>query len=115
MAIKIKAGSVRHWELRAVVAVGMVLLVWQLVNGAEPSSLGKYTEAMALAIAALSLNLLFGFNGQISLGHSTFAGISAFFLGYSVRFWDNRPFVSLIEACVLCFVIGFIVGLPALR
>jgi branched-chain amino acid transport system permease protein len=115
VAIKIKAGSVRHWELRAVVAVGMVLLVWQLVNGAEPSSLGKYTEAMALAIAALSLNLLFGFNGQISLGHSTFAGISAFFLGYSVRFWDNRPFVSLIEACVLCFVIGFIVGLPALR
>jgi branched-chain amino acid transport system permease protein len=115
MAIKIRYGSARHWELRAVVAALFVLLVWQLVSGAEPSSLGKYTEAMALAIAALSLNLLFGFNGQISLGHSTFAGISAFFLGYSVKFWDNRPFVSLAEACVLCFVVGFLVGLPALR
>ncbi len=101
-----------HWELRIVVAALLVLLVWQLVSGAEPSSLGKYTEAMALAIAALSLNLLFGFNGQISLGHSTFAGIAAFFLGYSVRFWDNRPFVSLIEACVLCFV-DRILGRPA--
>ena len=68
-----------------------------------------------MAIAALSLNLLFGFNGQISIGHSTFAGISAFFLGYSVRFWDNRPFVSLLEACVLCFVVGMVIGLPALR
>ncbi len=113
--VKIKLGSTLHWVLRAVVAALLVLLVWQMVSGAQPSSLGKYTEAMALAIAALSLNLLFGFNGQISIGHSTFAGISAFFLGYSVRFWENRPFVSLIEACVLCFVIGMIIGLPALR
>ncbi len=113
--LKIKSGSTLHWVLRAVVAALLVLLVWQMVSGAQPSSLGKYTEAMALAIAALSLNLLFGFNGQISIGHSTFAGISAFFLGYSVRFWENRPFVSLIEACVLCFVIGMVIGLPALR
>ncbi len=113
--LKIKSGSTLHWVLRAAVAAMLVLLVWQMVSGAQPSSLGKYTEAMALAIAALSLNLLFGFNGQISIGHSTFAGISAFFLGYSVRFWENRPFVSLIEACVLCFVIGMVIGLPALR
>ncbi len=115
MPVKIKSGSALHWVLRAVVVVALLLLVWRMVSGAEPSSLGKYTEAMALAIAALSLNLLFGFNGQISIGHSTFAGISAFFLGYSVRFWDNRPFVSLIEACVLCFLIGMVIGLPALR
>jgi branched-chain amino acid transport system permease protein len=115
MPIRITSGSAVHWVLRALVAVALALLVWRMVSGADPSSLGKYTEAMALAIAALSLNLLFGFNGQISIGHSTFAGISAFFLGYSVRFWDNRPFVSLIEASVLCFVVGMLIGLPALR
>ena len=115
MALNIKSGSSVHWVLRAVTAALLVLLVWRMVSGADPSSLGKYTEAMALAIAALALNLLFGFNGQISIGHSTFAGISAFFLGYSVRFWDNKPFVSLLEACVLCFVIGLLIGLPALR
>ena len=115
MAIRIRSGGLVHWIIRAVVAVLLVLLVWQMVSGASPSNLGKYTDAMALAIAALSLNLLFGFNGQISIGHSTFAGISAFFLGYSVRFWDNKPFVSLVEACVLCFVIGMVIGLPALR
>ena len=115
MAIKVRSGGMVHWIIRAGVAVLLVLLVWQMVSGASPSSLGKYTDAMALAIAALSLNLLFGFNGQISIGHSTFAGISAFFLGYSVRFWDNKPFVSLLEACVLCFVIGMVIGLPALR
>jgi branched-chain amino acid transport system permease protein len=115
MPLRIRSGSSLHWVLRAVVVVLLALLVWRMVSGAEPSSLGRYTEAMALAIAALSLNLLFGFNGQISIGHSTFAGISAFFLGYSVLFWDNKPFVSLIEACVLCFLIGMAIGLPALR
>jgi branched-chain amino acid transport system permease protein len=115
VALNIKSGSSVHWVLRAVTAALLVLLVWRMVSGADPSSLGKYTEAMALAIAALALNLLFGFNGQISIGHSTFAGISAFFLGYSVRFWDNKPFVSLVEACALCFVIGLLIGLPALR
>ena len=111
----VRSGGAVHWVLRAIVGVALVVLVWRMVSGASPSSLGKYTEAMALAIAALSLNLLFGFNGQISIGHSTFAGISAFYLGYSVRFWDNLPFVSLVEACALCFVIGMIIGLPALR
>jgi branched-chain amino acid transport system permease protein len=115
VALNIRSGSSVHWVLRAVTAALLVLLVWRMVSGADPSSLGKYTEAMALAIAALALNLLFGFNGQISIGHSTFAGISAFFLGYSVRFWDNKPFVSLVEACALCFVIGLLIGLPALR
>jgi branched-chain amino acid transport system permease protein len=115
MPLTIRENSAVHWTMRAVTVVILALLVAWLVTGADPSSLGKYTEAMALAVAALSLNLLFGFNGQISIGHSTFAGISAFFLGYSVRFWDNKPFVSLVEACALCFVIGMIVGLPALR
>ena len=111
----IKSGGLLHWALRALVAVGLVLVVWWMVSGTQPSGLGKYTEAMALAIAALSLNLLFGFNGQISLGHAAFAGISAFYLGYTVRFWDNLPFVSLLEACGVCFVIGVLIGLPALR
>lgn len=111
----IRSGSSLHWAIRAVVTVGLALLVWRLVTDAQTSSLLKYTEAMALAIAALSLNLLFGFNGQISIGHSTFAGISAFYLGYTIRFWDNLPFVSLLEACVLCFLIGMLIGLPALR
>jgi branched-chain amino acid transport system permease protein len=115
MPKSVREGSSLHWLLRMVAIAGLALLVMWLVTGANPSSLGKYTEAMALAVAALSLNLLFGFNGQISIGHSTFAGISAFFLGYSIRFWDNKPFISLIEACVLCFVIGMAVGLPALR
>ena len=115
MALRIRSGSAPHWVLRAIVALALILVVLQIATGSEPSTLGKFTEAMALAIAALSLNLLFGFNGQISLGHSAFAGVSAFFLGYSVRFWDNKPFVSLAEACVLCFFIGVMVGLPALR
>ena len=74
----IRSGSALHWALRALVAVGLVLLVWWMVKGAKPSSLGNYTDAMALAIAALSLNLLFGYIGELSMATAAFFGIGAY-------------------------------------
>jgi branched-chain amino acid transport system permease protein len=115
MPAKIREGGSVQWSIRAAVTAAMALVAWWLATSASTSTLDKVVDAVALAIAAMALNLLIGFNGQISIGHSAFAGVSAFFLGYSVRFWDNRPLVSLVEGCLICFVIGVVVGLPALR
>ena len=72
-------------------------------------------QVLILAIALLGLNLLTGFNGQISLGHGAFFAIG----GYGVAilsaklglpYWAAIPIASLV-----CFVAGFLFGFPALR
>ena len=115
MPIAIRESSPQHWALRLVAVGAMVGAAAYLASGAAPSTLGKITEACTLAIAAVALNLLLGFNGQISLGHSTFAGLAAFTAGYSVNAWQWNPWVALGVACVVCFVLGLLLGLPALR
>jgi len=67
------------------------------------------------AIAVLGLNLLTGFNGQISLGHGAFFAVGAYTAAilidqYSVNYWLTLPIAAL-----FCFVIGYLFGLPALR
>ncbi|CAB4885085.1 unannotated protein [freshwater metagenome] len=115
MPIKIRESSPLHWALRVVGVSALAAIAVYFASNAAPSTLGKITEACTLAIAAVSLNLLLGFNGQISLGHSTFAGLAAFTAGYSVNAWHWNPWVSLGVACVLCFALGLLLGLPALR
>ena len=115
MPITIKESSPQHWALRCVAFAALAGVTVYFASNSAPSTLGKLTEACTLAIAAVALNLLLGFNGQISLGHSTFAGLAAFAAGYSVNFWDWNPWFSLIVACALCFALGMALGLPALR
>src|ERR1700716_3368752 len=67
------------------------------------------------AIAVLGLNLLTGFNGQISLGHGAFYAIGAYTAAVlmdklGMPYWAPLPVAGL-----LCFVAGFLMGFPALR
>ena len=66
-------------------------------------------------IAALGLNILVGFTGQISLGHAAFFGFGAF-----ASAWINNSFgipviLSIPLAGVLTTAVGMIVGVPAGR
>lgn len=67
------------------------------------------------AIGALSLNLILGYTGQASLAHGAFFAIGAYGVAiltqaHGWNFWIALPVASLITA-----VLGFVVGLPALR
>jgi ABC-type branched-subunit amino acid transport system permease subunit len=85
-----------------------------------PFLLGNYrvfqlTLALAYAIALLGLNMLTGYNGQISLGHGAFYAIGAYTAAvlmdkFGVPYWATIP-----VAGVVCLVAGFLFGLPALR
>jgi branched-chain amino acid transport system permease protein len=88
--------------------------------GALPFALSDYhvfqlNMVVSTAIALLGLNLLTGYNGQISLGHSAFYAIGAYtaaILGdrFGVSFYLSVPCAGLI-----CLCVGFLFGLPALR
>lgn len=71
--------------------------------------------AMAWMVAILGLNLLIGFSGQISLGHSFFVGTGAYTTGILMLDYDWSFLATLIVVIPSTFVIGMIVGIPALR
>jgi branched-chain amino acid transport system permease protein len=75
----------------------------------------QITLAVIYAIAILGLNLLTGFNGQFSLGHSAFYAIGAYTAAIMMDGFDIGYAWTLPAAAIVCFVFGFLFGLPALR
>jgi branched-chain amino acid transport system permease protein len=81
----------------------------------QPSTNQVLSRAIYFAVAAMGLNLLTGFNGQISIGHGAFFGIGAFTTAilmkdHGIMFEATIPVAALIAA-----IVGALVGIPALR
>jgi branched-chain amino acid transport system permease protein len=75
----------------------------------------QFTLVIVYAIALLGLNMLTGYNGQISLGHGAFYAIGAYVAAilmdkFGVPYWLTLP-----AAGAVCGLAGFLFGLPALR
>ncbi len=70
---------------------------------------------MMFAIAILGLNLLTGFNGQISLGHGAFMAIGAYVAAVLMARFGWPYWATLPAAALFCFAVGYIFGFPALR
>jgi branched-chain amino acid transport system permease protein len=67
------------------------------------------------AIAVLGLILLTGFNGQISLGHGAFFAVGAYTAAVLIDQANWPYWATLPVAAAMCFVVGYVFGLPALR
>ena len=71
--------------------------------------------ALTYAIAILGLNLIMGFNGQISLAQGVFFAVGGYIVAilmttYGVSFWLALP-IAIVAATIL----GVLIGIPALR
>ncbi|SFI62841.1 amino acid/amide ABC transporter membrane protein 2, HAAT family [Albimonas pacifica] len=75
----------------------------------------QMTMLMVYAIAILGLNLLTGINGQFSLGHGAFYAVGAYTAAIMMENLGIGYVWTLPVAGILCFVVGFLFGLPALR
>jgi branched-chain amino acid transport system permease protein len=73
------------------------------------------TMALSYAIALLGLNMVTGFNGQISLGHGAFYAIGAYTTAILMSNYDWPWWATIPVAAVICLGAGFLFGLPALR
>ena len=75
----------------------------------------QFTQVFIYAIALLGLNILTGFNGQISLGHGAFYAVGAYASAIMMDRWSVPFLLTLPVAGLLCLVVGFLFGIPALR
>jgi branched-chain amino acid transport system permease protein len=108
-----------HGSLVACV-VGLAVLAALPLQIGGMSFASSYTLALVIqiaiyGIAALGLNILVGFTGQISLGHAAFFGFGAFASAYLSGKWGVPVALSIPLAGVLTALVGLVVGLPAGR
>ena len=85
-----------------------------------PTSVSDYrlflvSTMIIAAIAVLGLNLLTGFNGQISLGHGAFYAVGAYTAAILMDQLNMPYWATLPVAAVVCFIVGYLFGLPALK
>ncbi len=103
--------TVKHWLFGLVLAA--LLVVTPIV---APSYLTfQLTGVMAYAVAAIGLNLIIGYAGQISLGHNAFFALGAYTAALSVAHLHVHYVVSVLIAASVTFVVGFLAGFPAQR
>jgi branched-chain amino acid transport system permease protein len=94
-----------------VLLVGLCVLPFTLSN----YHVFQCTLVLVYAIALLGLNMLTGFNGQISLGHGAFYAIGAYCAAIMMDRWGVPYWATLPAAGAVCLIAGFLFGLPALR
>ncbi len=105
------------------VGLFLVITVIMMLTGAlNRSTANLITQISYSIILAVSLNLVVGFLGELSLGHAGFmcvgAYIGCFLAKYMFAFTDSRLLVLILSMLVgglVAAVFGFIIGLPALR
>ncbi len=66
-------------------------------------------------LLALSLNILMGYAGQISLGHAAFYGLGAYSTAILTTRLALSPWVALPCALLLAMIVAFLIGLPTLK
>ncbi|MFP3980065.1 MAG: branched-chain amino acid ABC transporter permease [Desulfobacterales bacterium] len=96
----------------AVFAIAVILLGWRVDNE-------YYLQLMIFiglnTLLALSLNMLMGYAGQISLGHAAFYGIGAYVTAVLTTTYQVAPLLALPAAVGTAMVVAWIVGVPTLR
>jgi branched-chain amino acid transport system permease protein len=98
--------------LATVAAIALLAIVPKWFDSTQTKG---WAEAIYIAIAAMGLNLLTGYNGQISIGHGAFFGVGAYTSAILMNDHNWRWLWTVPVVVVLSAVVGALVGFPALR
>jgi branched-chain amino acid transport system permease protein len=105
--------SAASW--RRLLILGALMLAILLPFTVSNYQTFQFTQALVYAIALLGLNILTGYNGQISLGHGAFYAIGAYVSAIMMHRWGVPFWATIPPAGLAAFILGVLVGLPALR
>src|SRR3984957_10260912 len=108
-----------NWLTRSRVGVAVLLVI---AYGVIPFTGSEYlldailTPFLALALAAVGLNVLTGYAGQVSLGSAAFMAVGAFAAyNFNLRVHGLPLLASLVLAGLVATALGVVFGLPSLR
>ena len=105
----------RFFLVRGAEVAGLALLAAVPLAVTNPFALGLLTLLAIYGILLIGLDVTVGYLGQVNLGHAAFLGIGAYTAGLTVTTLGWGMPAALVLAPALCFVLGGLLALPALR
>jgi branched-chain amino acid transport system permease protein len=96
----------------SLVVLALLMLVPLLVKN---FIIFQMTMLLVYGLAVLALNILTGGSGQFSLGQSAFYAVGAYTSAILMEHAGINYALTLPAAGLVCFLFGFLFGLPALR
>ena len=105
-----------------ILVIGYILLQLGAMTGLIGHNLqGQFVPICVYISLAISLNLVVGISGELSLGHAGFMAVGAFtgivitrVLENSIEFGPLRLIIAILAAAVMAAIAGFIIGIPIL-
>jgi len=95
--------------------LGLVLLFGAVPFWSSPYLVYVLNMTGIAAVAAVGLNILVGYTGQISLGHGAFVGVGAYAAAVLATRW-NVPFLAAVPAAgLVTAAVGMVFGIPSGR
>ena len=113
--IVIERGSLAHRGLQLLGWLGVAAFFLYVTGVAPNFSALRWAVGLTLAIAIQGLNIVTGFSGQISVGHSAFFGIGAYTTMILVADHGWPWLATLPVGGAVGFIVGFVLGIPALK
>src|SRR5205807_2540125 len=111
-AIALRVPRVAGWRESLIAGVVFVAITWVVSAHLSSTNLATAGHGMAFAIIMLSLVLLVGYGGQVSLCQLTFAGLGAFAMGEVA---GGGAWLGVLAGIGLAGAVGALVALPAIR
>ena len=104
-----------------VIAIFVVVQILSSTGNLSRLLTGLLVPICVYTIASLSLNLVVGYSGELSLGHAGFMCIGAFTSAFSPKSWriaqclPDFAFLCYSDRCIFAGVFGLLIGIPVLR
>ena len=117
-------GKWKNYINYVVIIIALILfIVLNTTIGLKRGDLSTLSRIAFSMILAVSLNLVVGFLGELSLGHAGFMCVGAYLGCYVANVFHDKTglpdlivvIISMLIAGIIAAIFGFIIGLPALR
>jgi branched-chain amino acid transport system permease protein len=107
--------TIRLGAAIALLIAAVYVFGWYIPQFYEQGTTYLWAEALYIGVAAMGLNLLTGYNGQVSIGHGAFFGLGMYTTAILMQSHDWSFTETLPVVAAITFGIGVLVGFPALR
>ena len=104
-----------HFDLRSATLLLLLAVLAVIPLYGDVFYTRLFTRIMIYAIAALSLDLILGYGGMVSLGHAAFLGVGAYTVGILSIWGIQSAFLSWPLAILVSMLIALVIGVISLR